>query len=159
MEPQASENLVDLLGELQDIVEPPPVSLLPQTWAWAVLAALAFVALGFGLWAFLRYRRATAWRRAALAELRALTPALEAGDPGALAGLETLLRRVALVAFPRAEVARLTGGSWARFLAETGGGFGPLAAALAAAPYRPASGYDGTAAVAAARRWIRRQHA
>ena len=29
-------NLVDLLGQLDDIAEPPPVSLFPATWAWAV---------------------------------------------------------------------------------------------------------------------------
>ena len=63
-----------------------------------------------------RHRRATAWRRAALAELRALAPALEAGEPGALARLQTLLRRVALVTAPRAEVAGLTGADWAEFL-------------------------------------------
>ena len=62
----------------------------------------------------LRHRRATAWRRAALAELARLAPGLEAGDPAALAGLQTLLRRVALVAFPRVEVARLTGEAWSR---------------------------------------------
>jgi hypothetical protein len=159
MEPQPSDSLVDLLDQLQDIVEPPPVSMMPQTWAWAVLAGILLLALGFGLWACLRHRRATAWRRAALAELRTLAPALEVGDPAALARLQTLLRRVALVTAPRPDVAPLTGNAWAGYLAQTGGDFGPLAPALADAPYRPAAGYDGRAALAAARRWIGRQHA
>ena len=87
-------------------------------------------------------------------------PPLEAGDPAALARLQTLLRRVALVTSPRAD-----GGAADRrrldraFSPDTGGDFGPLAADLADAPYRPASAYDGRAALAAARRWIRRHHA
>lgn len=157
MEP--ADSLVDLLAQLGDIVEPPPVSMLPATWAWAVLAALLVLALGLAAWTWRRHRRATAYRRAALAELRGLAPGLVAGDPRALAGLEALLRRTALAGFPRAEVAALSGEAWAGFLARTGGDFGPLGPILAAAPYRPVAGFDGEAALAAARRWIRRQRA
>jgi hypothetical protein len=154
MEPETPESLIDLLDQLQDIVEPPPVSLLPATWAWAVVAAVALAALALGLGAWLRHRRATAYRRAALAELRELTPALEAGDAGALGRLETLIRRTALAGFPRAEVAGLTGDAWLGFLARTGGDFAAVGPALAAAPYRAAA-FDGRAAVVAARHWIR----
>lgn len=153
------ESLVDLLDELQDITEPPAVSTWPATWAWAVLAAVLLALLAFALLAWLRHRRATAWRRAALAELRALAPALQAGDPAALAGLQTLLRRVALATAPRPEVAPLAGDGWTRFLSETGGAFGPLARDLADAPYRPVPRFDGAAALAAARAWIRQRHA
>jgi hypothetical protein len=152
------ESLVDLLAELNDIAEPAPVSLFPATRAWAVLAALLVALLALAVRAFVRRRRATAYRRAALAELRALAPAVEAGDPGGLARLQALLRRTALTAFPRADVATLTGDAWAGFLERTGGRFGPLAAALAEAPYR-AVAVDPAAALAAARHWIRRHHA
>jgi hypothetical protein len=150
-------NLVDLLGRLHDIAEPPPVPMTPQTWGWAVAALLLLAALGTALVAFLRYRRATVWRRAALAELQALAPALRAGDPDALARLETLLRRVALATAPRPDTAPLTGAAWTGYLATTGGGFGDLP--LADAPYRLVAGYDGAAALAAARRWIGARHA
>jgi hypothetical protein len=159
METQPADSLIDLLDQLQDISEPPPVSMWPATWAWAVLAGLLLLALAIGVVALFRHRRATAWRRAALAELRRLAPSLAADDPAALATLQVLLRRVALVTRPRARVAPLSGDGWSRFLAETGGDFGPLAGDLALAPYRPAPTFDGPAAVAAARRWIRRQHA
>jgi hypothetical protein len=129
----------------------------PQTWAWAVLGLLVLAALAVGVRAWLRHRRATAWRRAALAELGALARSLEAGDPTALAALQTLLRRVALATAPRAEVAPLAGDAWSRFLAGTG--FGPLARDLADAPYRRVPGFDGAAALAAAQAWIRRRHA
>jgi Domain of unknown function (DUF4381) len=159
MEPSSSDSLIDLLDQIADITEPPPVSMWPATWAWAVLALVVLAALALGLWAILRHRRATAWRRAALAELGALAPDLEAGDPAALAALETLLRRVALVTAPRATVAPLTADGWTRFLADTGARFGDLAGELATAPYRPAPRFDGPAALAAARAWIRHRHA
>ncbi|PZQ50837.1 MAG: DUF4381 domain-containing protein [Rhodovulum sulfidophilum] len=159
MERQGGDSLVGLLGQLHDIVEPPPVSMWPATWTWAVLAAVLVAALAFGAVLFLRHRRATAWRRAALAELAALGPGLAAGAPEALAGLQTLLRRVALATAPRAEVAALTGADWAGYLAATGGDFGPVGPALAEAPYRPRRGYDGARALAAARAWIRQRHA
>ena len=154
-----ADSLVDLLDQLHDIAEPPPVPLTPQTWAWAVVAVAGLVALGFGLRLWRRHHRATAWRRAALAELGALAPGLGAGDPAALAALQTLLRRVALATAPRPEVAPLAGDGWARFLADTGARLGPLARDLDDAPYRPVPAYDGAAALAAARAWIRRRHA
>lgn len=156
-----ADSLVDLLDQLDDITEPPPVSMLPATPAWAVLALVLLAALALALRAWHRHRRRTAWRRAALAELRALAPGLEAGEPTALAALQTLLRRVALATAPRAQVAPLAGDGWARFLADTGFGApaGALAPDLAAAPYRPAPRFDGAAALAAARAWIRRRHA
>jgi hypothetical protein len=158
-QPQPADNLVDLLAQLGDIETPPPVSMLPATSAWAVVAALVLALLGLGLWAWLRHRRATAYRRAALAELHDLAPALVADDPAALARLATLLRRTALVAFPRAEVATLAGPDWLAFLARTGADFGPAGPALAAAPYTRPPAFDGKAALAAARRWIRHHHA
>lgn len=158
MDPQAT-SLIDLLDQLHDLAEPPPVSMMPATWAWAVLAGMVALAVAAALVAWRRHRRATAYRRAALAELDALVPGLAAGDPGALARLQELLRRTALAAFPRAEVATLTGDAWAGFLDRTGGAFGSLAPAIAAAPYKPPAAYDGAAVTAAARAWIRGHHA
>ena len=158
MEP-AADSLVDLIDRLDDIAEPPPVSMLPATWAWAVVAALALALLALAVVAVVRHRRATAYRRAALAELAGLAPALTAGDPRALAATETLLRRTALAAYPRAEVATLGADAWLAFLARTGGDFAAVGPALAAAPYATPPPFDGPAALAAARRWIARHHA
>ena len=158
MEP-AADSLVDLIDRLDDIAEPPPVSMLPATWAWAVVAALALALLTLAVVAVVRHRRATAYRRTALAGLAGLAPALRAGDPRALAATETLLRRTALAAYPRAEVATLGADAWLAFLARTGGDFGAVGPALAAAPYTTPPPLDGPAALAAARRWIARNHA
>ena len=153
----SATSLVDLLDQLADITEPPPVSMLPATPAWAVLGLVLLAALALAARGWHRHRARTAWRRAALAELRALAPGLERSDPAALAGLQTLLRRVALATAPRRQVAPLAGDGWTRFLTETGARLGPLD--LADAPYRPAAVYDGAAALAAARAWIRARHA
>lgn len=155
MEPEPADNLVDLLGQLRGLTAPPPVSMFPATWAWAIAALVLAALLALAAVAWLRHRRGTAYRRAALAELRALEPALTAGDAGALARLATLLRRTALAAYPRRDVAALTGAEWLAFLARTGADFGPAGPALAAAPYRAPPPFDGAALAEAARRWIR----
>ncbi|MCE8517269.1 DUF4381 domain-containing protein [Ruegeria pomeroyi] len=143
--------LVDLIGQLVPPDPPPPVSMLPQTAGWAVLAVLAGVAVVYGLWRWWRHYHANRYRRAALAAL-----ARAGGDPVAIA---EVLRRTALVAFPRHEVAGLSGTEWLVFLDRTGGGGtaftqGP-GQALASAPYRSGStAPSGLADLAA--RWIRR---
>lgn len=159
MEPATADSLVELLDQLHDIVEPAPVSLVPATWTWAFVAALGLAAVAGVAVVLLRRRRRSAYRRLALAELRALEPAVEAGEAAALGQLQTLLRRTALAAYPRAEVATLRDDAWRDFLDRTGGSFGPLASALEAAPYVTAPACDGRAAVTAVRRWINRHHA
>ncbi len=158
MEPD--DNLIDLLDQVQDIVEPAPVSMWPATAAWAVLGFVVVAALALVLRIYLRHRRATAYRRAALAELKALQPALERAEPQALARLDALIRRTALVGFPRRDVASLTGADWIAFLDRTGGRFEPFSDALAVDPYSPAARVsDGCALAGAARHWIVHHHA
>lgn len=154
----AEESLVSLLAQLHDLREPPAVSMWPATPAWAVLGVAVLAALALGLRLWLRHRRATAYRRAALAALREIEPELRQGRAPALAALEGILRRTALAGFPRADVASLSGPDWAGFLARTGGA--ALAAhvpALTAATYAPAPpAFDGAGVARAARDWIRR---
>ena len=159
-EPQPGESLVSFLDQIRDAAPPPPVPMTPATWAWAVLAGAAALALAAGTLLWLRHRRRTAYRRAALAELDALAPGLATGDPQTLVPLDRLIRRTALAAFPRAEVATLTGPAWIAFLDRTGGAFAPFAEALARGPYAPGPvAFDGPGLLAAARRWIARHHA
>ncbi len=140
--------LVELIELLEEVPEPPPVSMTPQTPGWIVvglvLAVLLFLLIR---WAVLRHR-AEAYRRAALRELE------QAGDdPAAIAAV---LRRTALAAFPREKVAGLAGPDWLAFLDHTyhGTGFsGGSGKVFAAAPYQTLS--PDPAAAQLARDWVR----
>jgi hypothetical protein len=94
------------LSNLKDIVVPPEVPLWPPAPGWWILA-VGCVAAGAILVAVVvdRHRR-NAYRRRALLEL----DHVEAHD------ISAVLKRAALVAWPRAEVASLTGEEWRAFL-------------------------------------------
>jgi hypothetical protein len=156
------------LSRLHDIVVPAPAPWWPPApgWWWllgaAAVAALVTSVCGFCRWQQNRYRRE------ACAELTRLLPAAASaeGRAAALAAIAVLLKRTALTAFPRAEVASLTGAEWDRFLDREGGtrfatGLGRRLQAAVHDP-RTADDWDraGVEALAAmARRWIRRHDA
>ena len=100
------------LDRLRDIFEPEPVSWWPLApgW-WVLLIASAFVVIGLVFRAWRRWT-ANAYRRAALRELQSATSAAE---------VKQILKRTALVAFPRTEVAGLSGSRWCEWLGRTGG--------------------------------------
>lgn len=98
-----------------EIVAPPRVSFVPRTPAWYVLGALlccALIALG---WRGLKRYRKNVYRRAALQELKVLVQAVQK-DRAAMAQAPLLLKRCALAAFPREQVAPLSGKTWLAFL-------------------------------------------
>src|SRR5262245_43819712 len=102
----------DPLAGLVDIPLPPPVSLWPQTTASRVAIALAAAGLVAATWWLIRWWRATRYRRAALAELDAIASDMDRPPAQSAAALALLLRRTALAAFPREEVAELSGPPW-----------------------------------------------
>ena len=162
---QAPLPVAPALEKLADIVVPEPASWLPQTWGWAALAAVALV---LAAWEYTRWRRrreANRYRALALRELARLEAALDddAARVRALAALPELLKRVALAAWPRAEVAPLSGAPWVAFLREHAGRGGlPEAAArlLDDLEYRPSEALarlgaeEAKACARAARAWI-----
>lgn len=97
------------LSNLRDIVVPPEVALWPPAPGWWILLAggIAMAAIFAGM-IVTRYRR-NAYRRAALV-------ALDTADAG---DISSILKRVALAAWPRTEVASLTGAEWLAFLDRT----------------------------------------
>jgi hypothetical protein len=142
------------LSHLADIMVPPPVPWWPPAPGWWILAAAALVASALLAWIALRRHRRNAYRRAALAELAA-GGAL--ANPTNAATVSAVLKRATLVAYPRAEVASLTGSAWLAFLDRTGSTRdftdGPAAALALAVGGRVG---DGAAILAASRRWVRR---
>jgi hypothetical protein len=100
------------LDNLRDIVEPAPVSWWPPAVGWWVLLGLVVVTLAVVVALAWRKWRAGAYRRAALRQLESATD---------VAAIAETLKRTALAAFPRIDVAALSGPAWCRWLAETGG--------------------------------------
>ncbi len=153
------------LDRLHDFVAPPPVPWWPPAPGWYyVLALLLGLALVATVRGFIRWQR-NRYRREALAEFARQEKRLH--DPAqrvaALAALSELLKRTALTAYPRGEVASLTGGAWFDFLDTTGDTTAFRASVggkLAAAAYDPITVLDmgdSEAALLAAsvRDWIR----
>lgn len=106
------------LGTLKDIATPAPVSWLPQTWGWVLLALVVLAGLSIWIGIAIRRYRANRYRRDALRELSLIEQNMR--DPAtcmlALQELAALLKRVMLAAWPRTEVAALTGAAWVDFL-------------------------------------------
>jgi len=100
------------LDNLRDIIVPSPVPWWPPAvgW-WFVLALLAAASMVIGVRAW-RAWRANAYRRAALRELRL------ASRVGEIAGI---LKRTALCAYPRTDIASLSGMAWCRWLENVSG--------------------------------------
>ncbi|WP_066963324.1 DUF4381 domain-containing protein [Microbulbifer sp. Q7] len=149
--PPSETTLPDLIAQLAPPPVPERVSLWPQTPLAQLLLGMVLLVCLYVAWRAYRHYRANAYRRAALKALR------HAGDnPGEIAAL---LRRTALVAYPRAQVAGLTGERWLAFLnrqypddafrSETGESL--LRGAYHGYPPNPAL-------TQAARDWIRHHH-
>lgn len=110
------------LRSMKDIVLPSAIPWWPQTWGWGLLAGLIAMAIvAYALVTVRRYRR-NAYRREALRRLdeieRRLRP--HATRQAAVNEVGLLLKQVAIAAWGRDTVGQLSGGAWARFLAEHG---------------------------------------
>lgn len=97
------------LQGLHDFYQPPAPAWTPQTVGWYVVFALIGLAAVWFAIHSIRHWLANRYRREALRELAGLAP-----DQ-----YSTLLKRVALAAWPREKVASLNGQEWLNFLSET----------------------------------------
>jgi len=154
------------LGEgldLRDIHLPAEPGLWPPAPGWWLLFVLIMaVVLWLGRLGWGRYRR---WRRRQriLAELDRLRRE-DLRGPALITAVSTLLKRVALMRYPRTEVAALTGDAWLAFLDRSGGDgrfVGGAGQVLADAAYAPeserfAQDFDQQALFDVARDWLRR---
>ncbi|QDT56552.1 hypothetical protein Pan44_46080 [Caulifigura coniformis] len=148
------------LDSLVDIVVPPPAGWWPLAPGWLlVLLAIGLAGL-VRLAILLRDWRRNAYRRDALRELDRI-----AGSDGRTTWTKVpeLLKRTALAAWPRADVAGLSGTAWVEFLNHTGrtpGFGGNIGERLLALSYEPGaverfSTTDFQQVVEASRDWIR----
>lgn len=109
------------LDRLHDIIAPPPVPWWPPATGWYWVIALLFA---FGIYFAAKrfvYWQHNAYRREALAEWHRHNALLSNPTTctNALMGMAELLKRTALSAFPRPQVAALTGREWLAFLDQT----------------------------------------
>lgn len=127
-----------LLSQLRGI-QTPDVSGVPAPgwWLLGLIALLIVVALMF----VARQYKRLAWRREARAELERIRSQVgRVKSSESLSGVSRLVRRIALVARPREDVASLQGDAWLAALDDIGGnslfsnGFGQL---LDQGPYQP----------------------
>jgi hypothetical protein len=154
------------LRTLHDIAMPQPVSWMPQTWGWALLATVVLLALlATAIRAIRRFRR-NAYRREALRLLADLEEGMgETGDRAhAFRQLAELLKRTALAAWPRSQVAALAGTEWVEFIDQSADSGPELARLLDDLEYREnvalstLSHSQATDAVRSANRWIEQHH-
>jgi hypothetical protein len=106
------------LNNLHDIVAPKPVSWLPPAPGWYALALTLLLVLLWVMVAWYRRRQRNAYRRQAADELARIETAL-AGEKAKsllLPRLPELLKRAAIAAYGRGEVASLCGEPWLDFL-------------------------------------------
>ncbi len=170
----AAPDSATIAGDLQqmaEVVEPPPPSWRPQPIGWPVAGAIVLALLAVTAWRWWRRYRANRYRREALAELARLRADLSASPQArahALAAMAELLKRTALAAWPRAQVASMAGAEWAKFLQANAGKAGAAVPVLATlvndAQYRDAAAlaqwpHSQVAATAAAcQQWIAGHH-
>jgi len=104
-----------ILRGIDEVLAPLPVSWLPATPGWALVAVLLLALLAYRGWHLWRRWRRNRYRRVAARELQSIVS--NTADPAAALGrIAALLKATALQAYPRPEVAPLTGQEWLQWL-------------------------------------------
>lgn len=128
---------------LRDIHLPPAVGLWPKALGWVISFGILFISLSAGILYFFRIYNSKRPKKEALALLKYYQSQFQKDKDAPLtaARISELLKRVALVYFPRTQVASLQGDSWVQFLNKTGKGvhFTSVYFELVELPYSPYS--------------------
>ena len=96
--------------QMHDIVLPDPISWWPLAPGWWVILLLLTLAMVWIITAAYRRWKKNAYRRAALRELKNISPA----------DIPALVKRVSLSIYPREQIATLSGEAWLEFLDQSG---------------------------------------
>lgn len=105
------------LENLHDIVTPAPTSAWPPAFGWYVIGALILITCVLLIVQAIRNWWQNRYRTAAIGELNHLRNAIQKSSNQSIVGaLDHILKRVALAAWPREDVARLSGDRWIEFL-------------------------------------------
>ena len=149
---------VDPLSQLHDIHLPAAIGWWPLAIGWYLLAVLVLVLLGTTTYFLRQYYLNTRSRRQALRLLVSYeqTYQRDVNHQAAAASISELLKRVALVHFPREKVAGLQGIEWLAFLNDTSRGldFKTVRYELLEAPYQSLVDVDMQGLFELSRQWI-----
>jgi hypothetical protein len=94
------------LYHLHDFYQPQPPSWMPHTVGWYFVFALVVVFAAWPAWRAWAHWRRNRYRRVAIRELKTIEAS----------AIPSLLKRTALAAWPREQVASLSAEQWLRFL-------------------------------------------
>ena len=148
-----------VLNDFFEVVTPAGIDWFPQTPGWFLVAAVLAYYGSQKLWRALQFWYRNRYRGEALARLAGLPRRGEANE--LVTKINQLLKITALVAYPRTDVAQLTGTSWTKFLnrqCENHPFDEATSKLLAEGPYRPLSVEPNQLAhlLAASSQWITR---
>lgn len=152
-------NPTDPLAQLHPLRDPAAIGWWPPAPGWWLLSGLAVIALVALCWLRLRHHRRNAYRRQGLAELEGIRSRWQTdGDHlKCLTAANALLKAVALIAYPRREIAGISGRDWQVFLDETMAGAGQFELRLLQAQYlREIDGEGLDEHLAKCAHWIKR---
>ena len=146
------------LAQLRDIHLPKAINWWPLAPGWYLLAFVGLIILGALIFYFTRKYHHDRAKRRALLLLTSYQEQYkkERNSQVSASHVSELLKRVALVYFPRSQVASLQGEAWIAFLNSTGQGldFNQVRSALLQAPYQRAFKEDLTLLFHLAQQWI-----
>ncbi|MDH7799857.1 MULTISPECIES: DUF4381 domain-containing protein [unclassified Beijerinckia] len=146
------------LANLRDLALPPEVSFWPPAPGLWIVTAACGALLAIMLWRMVQRYRATAYRRAAIAELNAIAAGIGRGDPAIVERISAILKRVAMVDYGREQVAFLSGLAWADFIKAKASFEAQTLHALLSGVYRsgpPPDAFELHKFIGDATRWIR----
>lgn len=154
MQPQT----IDLSG-LRDVHLPPVPPLWPLPPRFWIVTAVAICAVAAAVFCVRRIRRMTA-KKYANREVERITKQFDGDGYRSAVELSLLMRRIALMKHPRADVAGLTGRRWRQFLENTvkkpvfKGAAGDVAETVMFIPPDRFKNGDAAVFIAAAKEWI-----
>ncbi len=111
----------DPLAQLQPLRSPPDISWWPPAPGWWLLALCVLAVIATCIWLLWRRYQQRRYRRLALAKLNDLRDHAPSDTTSFSAACNQLLKAVALRAYPRQDVAALSGKAWRDFLNSSAG--------------------------------------
>lgn len=149
------------LASLRDIHMPEPIGWWPPAIGWILLGVVVILVLlgmvGYAIYYVVNSRA----KRQALRVLETYQEAYLKGTNAQLtsARISELLKRVALVYYPREQVASLVGGDWVAFLNRTSQqlDFNLVSILLIECPYKSVGEYDVTPLFHLAKKWVKQR--